>query len=252
MGGGVEQVRSFLNSLDSATRAAPEVLHRQADLEAWAQYELDDPTWADSSLATYAELRERWPDHVAGYLGAAEDLFRANRAEEALPLIEQAVALAPGSVDVRRLHWRILFQSDALPTEEKRPAVEASMAAFQEAAPESIRGLSVLATMYRDLGDDERAEELESLVVERAPFSLRTTLIYGREYNTETDRLNRLYQEARLEAEARAADDARGRKPEVGAQPEGGPAVQACVRRAGGEGADELHGSGEPDHADEH
>lgn len=195
MGRGVEDVRAFLTSLDSASRATPEVLRRQADLESWAQYELDDPAWADSSLATYAELRERWPDHVDGYLGAAEDLFRANRAEEALPLAEQAVALAPGSVDVRQWHWWILFESGVLPAEERSAAVEASIAAFRDEGPESIRGLSAVASMYRDMEDIERAEELEALVVERAPRSRHASLIYAREYGAESSELNRLYQE---------------------------------------------------------
>ncbi|WP_419948887.1 redoxin domain-containing protein [Candidatus Palauibacter sp.] len=195
-GRGVEEVRAFLTSLDSATRAAPEVLRRQADLESWAQYELDDPAWADSSLATYAELRERWPEHVDGYLGAAEDLFRANRAEEALPLVEQAVALAPGSVDVRQWHWWILFESGVLPAEERGPAVEASIGAFRDAGPESIRGLSAVASMYRDMEDVERAEALEALVVERAPLSRHASLIYAREYGAESSELNRLYQES--------------------------------------------------------
>ncbi|MCZ0934766.1 MAG: redoxin domain-containing protein [Gemmatimonadetes bacterium] len=191
---GIEGGRSFLASLDSDTREASEVLYQQARLEWWAQYELDDPTWADSSLATYATLRERWPDHVAGYLGAAEDLFRGNRAEEAAALIEQALALAPGSVDVRELHWRILFESDLLAADERGPAVEASIAAFQDAGPESIRGLSATASMYRDMEDMERAEELEALVVERAPLSRHASLIYAREYNAESSELNRLYQ----------------------------------------------------------
>lgn len=194
MGRAFEEVRSFLTSLDSATRAAPQVLRRQADLESWAQYALDDPTWADSSLATYSDLRERWPDHVDGYLGAAEDLFRANRAEEALPLIEQAVALAPGAVDVRQWHWWILFESGVLAVEERRPAVEASIAAFREAGPESIRGLSSTASMYRDMESIERAEELETRVIERAPLSRHASLIYAREYNAASTELNRLYQ----------------------------------------------------------
>ncbi|WP_420462396.1 redoxin domain-containing protein [Candidatus Palauibacter sp.] len=194
LGSGVEEVRSFLTSLDSATRAAPEVLRRQAELESWAQYELDDPTWADSSLATYAELRDRWPDHVDGYLGAAENLFRANHAAEALLLIEEALALSPASVDVRRLHWRILFESDVLPAEERQPAVEASVTAFRESGPESIHGLSAVAGMYRNMGEVAGAEELEARVIERAPLSRHATRIYAREYNAESSELNRLYQ----------------------------------------------------------
>ncbi|MCY3699602.1 MAG: redoxin domain-containing protein [Gemmatimonadetes bacterium] len=190
----IEGARAFLASLDSVTRATPEILFARAQLESQARYELSDPAWADSSLATYAELRARFPDHVNGYLRAAEDLFRANRAEEALPLIEQAVALAPGSVDVRQWHWWILFESGVLPAEERRPAVEASIAAFRDAGLESIRGLSATASMYRDMEDMERAERLEALVVERAPLSRHASLIYAREYNAASSELNRLYQ----------------------------------------------------------
>ncbi|WP_420616450.1 redoxin domain-containing protein [Candidatus Palauibacter sp.] len=191
---GVEGARAFLAALDSATRATPELLIARAQLESQAQYELSDPAWADSSLATYAELREQFPDHVIGHLRAAENLFRANRPEEALPLIERAVALAPGSVDVRQWHWWILFESDVLPADERRPAVEASITEFTEAGPESIRGFSAVASMYRDMGDTDRAEELEALVVERAPLSRHASLIYAREYSAESSELNRLYQ----------------------------------------------------------
>ena len=192
---GAEHLSEVLSTLDPATRLSPEILLMQAEIQSQAQYELNDPTWADSSLATYSELRERWPDHVDGYLGAAEDLFRANRAEEAISLIEQAVALAPGSVDVRQWHWWILFLSNVLPADERRTAVEASIAAFRDTAPESVRGLYALADMYRDLGDEERAKEFEAQVIERAPLSRHATLIYGREYSTERSKLNELYRE---------------------------------------------------------
>ena len=51
----------------------------------------------------------------------------------------------------------------------------------------------------------------------------------------------------------RAAGEGRRAGPQAGteAQPEGRPALQAEVRRAGGEGAEQLHRSGEPDHEDE-
>ncbi len=189
---GAEHLFDILSTLDPTTRLAPEVLVMQAQIEAQAQYELNDPAWADSSLATYAWVRERWPDHVDGYLRAAEGLFRANRAEEALLLIEQALVLAPGSLDVRQWHWRILLDSDVLPPDERRAAVEASIAAFRDAAPESIRGLHALADVYRDLEDEERAEELEARVVELAPRSRFATLIYGREHNAAASRLYQL------------------------------------------------------------
>ena len=36
---------------------------------------------------------------------------------------------APGSADVRYLHWQILNETDQLPTDERRTAIEASIAA---------------------------------------------------------------------------------------------------------------------------
>ena len=195
----------FLATLDTEIGGSPAVLAARAELENLARYEREDPTWADSSLATYSELRDRWPDHVDGYLHAAEALFRANRPEEALPLIEQAIELAPRSVDVRQWHWWILFESDVLPTDERRPVVEASIEEFLDAAPESLRSLSAMASMYRDLEDDDRAEELEAMVVEREPESRHALLVYiGRQRAEEEERRRILEVHGRDSPEYRA------------------------------------------------
>ncbi|WP_419941450.1 redoxin domain-containing protein [Candidatus Palauibacter sp.] len=194
-GRGAEHLLALFSTLDSATLAAPEVLAIRAEIEFQARYELGDPTWADSSLASYAELRARWPDHVDGYLRPAENLFMANRPEEALPLVERTLALAPGSADARSLHWRILAGSSLLSAEQRRPAVEAGMAEFVDAAPETVRGLYAMAEAYRRLGDGMKAAELETRVVERAPHSLRATLISQNEYQEAGDTMVRLYRE---------------------------------------------------------
>ena len=63
-----EEGMAFLDSLDAATRQHPEVLHARAELEHRAQYALEDPTYADTSLATLstaasalARSRQRLP-----------------------------------------------------------------------------------------------------------------------------------------------------------------------------------------------
>ena len=114
---------AFLDSLDAETLQHPEVLHARAELEYWAQYSLEDPAYVDTSLATLATLRARWPDHVSGYFRAAEYLYQ-EKPQEALALIEEAVRLAPGSAHVRYLHWQILNETDQLPAEERRTAIE--------------------------------------------------------------------------------------------------------------------------------
>ena len=117
----VEEGLAFLDSLDAATLQHPEVLHARAELEYWAQYSLEDPAYADTSLATLATLRERWPDHVSGYFRAAEQLYRANKPQEALPLIEEDIRLSPGSAEVRYWHWNILNKDGSAPRRRATP-----------------------------------------------------------------------------------------------------------------------------------
>ena len=181
---------AFLDSLDAETLQHPEVLHARAELEYWAQYALENPAYADTSLATLATLRERWPDHVSGYFRAAEQLYRANKPQEALPLIEEAVRLAPGSADVRYLHWQILNETDQLPADERRTAIEASIAEYRQAVPETVRGLALLTTAYRNvLEDEEQAAAFEAKLLARAPAGRHASRIHQEKFQQEYRRL---------------------------------------------------------------
>ncbi len=186
----VEEGVAFLDSLDAATLQHPEVLHARAELEYWAQYSLEEPAYADTSLATLAALRARWPDHVSGYLRAAEYLYRANKPQEALPLIEEAIRLSPGSTEVRDWHWHILNKTDLLPADERRPAIEASIAEYRKAAPETVRGLALLTTTYRSvLEDEKKAAEFEAKLMAQDPASRHASWIYQEKFQRETQRL---------------------------------------------------------------
>ncbi len=186
----VEEGVAFLDSLDAETLQHPEVLHARAELEYWAQYSLEEPAYADTSLATLATLRARWPDHVSGYLRAAEYLYRANKPQEALPLIEEAIRLSPGSTEVRDWHWNILNKTDLLPADERRPAIEASIAEYRKAAPETVRGLALLTTTYRGvLEDEEKAAEFEAKLMAQDPASRHASWIYQEKFQRETQRL---------------------------------------------------------------
>ena len=74
-----DAARELLESLDEEIRAWPEVLRMQAELESAASYELDDPTWADSSRATWAEFKEQFPNHVLGHTRLANEAYNARR-----------------------------------------------------------------------------------------------------------------------------------------------------------------------------
>ena len=176
-----DAARELLESLDEEIRAWPEVLRMQAELESAASYELDDPTWADSSRATWAEFKEQFPNHVLGHTRLANEAYNARRMDEWTQLMEAALELAPGSLEVRSQHWRGLWMSELLPSEERLPAVEASMAAYREASPETVEGMQGVASMYRQMEDEERAAELEARIVESDPGSYHASLVYMEE-----------------------------------------------------------------------
>ena len=181
---------AFLDSLDAATLQHPEVLHARAELEYWAHYALENPAYADTSLATLATLRARWPDHVSGYFSAAEQLHRSNKPQEALPLIEEAIRLSPGSAHVRYLHWQILNETDQLPADEQRAAIEASITAYRQAVPETARGLALLTTAYRNvLGDEEQAAAFEAKLLALAPAGRHASRIHQEKFQQEYQRL---------------------------------------------------------------
>ena len=190
-----KSAREFLESLDEEVRGWPEVLRMQAELESQARYELEDPTWADSMRATWAEFKERFPDHVLGYTRLANEAYNARRMDEWTPLMEAALELAPGSAEVRGQHWRGLWMSDLLPREERRSAVEASMAAYGEASPETVEGLQSMASMYRQMEDEERAAELEARIVERDPASYHASSVYLTEMRAASDKLYEIGEE---------------------------------------------------------
>ncbi|WP_419165670.1 redoxin domain-containing protein [Candidatus Palauibacter sp.] len=190
-----EAAREFLEALDEESRATPEVFRMKAELESQARYELQDPTWADSSRATWTEFGEMFPDHVLGYMRLANEAYNARRMDEWTPLMEAALDLAPGSMEVRRQHWRGLWMSELLPREERHPAVEASMGAFREASPETLRGLNGMASMYREMDDEESAAELEARVVERDPGSYHASMVYLAEMRGEDEKLYELREE---------------------------------------------------------
>ena len=192
----VEEGLAFLDSVDEATLQHPEVLHARAQFE--VRRARENPAYVDTSLATLALLRERWPNHVSGYRRAAEYLY-LKKPQEALALIETAVRLAPGSADVRYWHWQILNVTDLLPAEERRPAIEAGIAEYRQAVPEALHGLTMLATVYSDfLADEEKASEFEAKLVALAPESRQASWAYQREYKrieseleSERDRIER-------------------------------------------------------------
>ena len=115
--------------------------------------------------------------------------------DEWTSLMEAALELAPGSAEVRAQHWRGLWMSELLPREERRPAVEASMAAYREASPETVEGLQSMASMYRQMDDEERAAELEAQIVELDPAGYHASGVYLAAMRATNDKLYEITEE---------------------------------------------------------
>ena len=190
-----EAARGFLASLDEETRGWPEVMRMEAEIESQARYELEDPAWADSMRATWAEYKERFPDHVLGYTRLANEAYNDRRMDEWTSLMEAALELAPGSAEVRGQHWRGLWMSDLLPREERRAAIEAGMAAYREASPETVEGLQSMASMYRQMEDEERAAEIEAQIVERDPAGPHASSVYLSRMRAAREKLSEIREE---------------------------------------------------------
>ena len=190
-----EAAREFLASLDEEARGWPGVLRMEAEIEDLARYELEDPTWADSMRATWAEYKERFPDHVLGYTRLANEAYNDRRMDDWTSLMEAALELAPGSAEVRGQHWRGLWMSELLPREERRPAIEASMAAYRKASPETVEGLQSMATLYRQMEDEERAAELDARIVERDPTGYHASRVYYARMEAANDKLREVREE---------------------------------------------------------
>ncbi len=190
-----EAAREFLESLDEEARGWPEVLRMEAEIEDLARYELEDPTWADSMRATWAEYKERFPDHVLGYTRLANEAYNDRRMDDWTSLMEAALELAPGSAEVRSQHWRGLWMSELLPREERRPAIEASMAAYRKASPETVEGLQSMATLYRQMEDEERAAELEAQIVKSDPAGYHASRVYYAQMEAANDKRREIIEE---------------------------------------------------------
>ena len=69
------------------------------------------------------------------------------------------------------------------------------MAAYREASPETVEGLYSMASVYREMGDEERAGELEAQIVERDPAGYHASGVYLAEMRAARDKLYEIGEE---------------------------------------------------------
>jgi tetratricopeptide (TPR) repeat protein len=129
----------------------------------------------DEAAARYATLRERFPEHVEGYLGGASVLRNSFRLPEAESLLESAFLKFPSEARLWLEHARLPvfapLRSDRRPDEALR-----RLAAIRERFPDLVEGYTAAVRILIDEGERDAAEALAAAAVERFPENALATV----------------------------------------------------------------------------
>lgn len=106
-------------------------------------------------------------------LAMAHALLNADRAREALPLVEALMRHAPGSIDVLLAHARVLALL------ERWGAAEESLKAVLLRRPDDPEALKAWALLRLRRGEVEPARAVARQVLEQDPFDAEAQLLHG-------------------------------------------------------------------------
>ncbi len=169
------------------------------DLRAWraaVRYDAANVAPVDTgaqraALGELAELRRDQPDRIPAYHLAGERLLRRSPSE-ALPLIKGALALQPGSTELRRDYWTLLSRQPGATDEARRAAVTSDIATWVAAMDSGTTALATASKQLRDMKSDTLAQMLEDRLLARAPVSREADELLWRRARSWTDSLRSL------------------------------------------------------------
>lgn len=189
------QYEPVLAFLDSAVRRT----NGDYDLRAWraaVRYDAAGVTPVDSAaqraaLSELAELRRDQPARVPAYHLAAKRLLRRSP-EEALPIITRALALQPGSVELRRDYWALLERQPGATDEVRHDAVIKDVATWVSEMDSATIALSAASNQLRKIKSDSLARVHEERLLARAPVSREADELRWRRAKMWTDSIRAL------------------------------------------------------------
>ena len=124
-----------------------------------------------AALATYEQARQADPSNVNAHYQPATYLSGVRRSDEALPLLQKALTLAPGSTAVHQAYWSAVNGSQKLSREEKTAAVQSDMERFLAQHGSRASVLFAASSMAAELKDTARQRDLEEQILARFPDS---------------------------------------------------------------------------------
>jgi FkbM family methyltransferase len=132
----------------------------------------------DAAIAAYAAARAADPAYVPGWLNAGRLLLRRGDRAGAVPLLEQAVALAPESADIQNTMARLLFSAgrhdEAIRAAERACSLDPDSKDFQKLR----RRLARRAGAEEPRNPPQKSEESAEPILHVATFNRS-----GREYS---------------------------------------------------------------------
>lgn len=123
----------------------------------------------EEALQLFAEARKIDPTNLSGYYLPGTYLNWRNRHGEALPLLEEALALSPNSLSVHEQYWRAVLGAKEMSREAKHQELEADIEAYLQRRSDSPRVLSAVTRVCRELKWEERLKQIEYEILTRFP-----------------------------------------------------------------------------------
>jgi tetratricopeptide (TPR) repeat protein len=130
-----------------------------------------------ASLDAFDEAHKIDPNNVNALYLPGTYLTSLRRADEAIPLLKQAVTIAPGSTAVHQAYWRALNGSQKLTAEQKPAEIQADMTPFLQKHGSRAAVMYAASSMYGDLKNKDKQRELEEMVLSKFPGSMESEWI---------------------------------------------------------------------------
>lgn len=124
-----------------------------------------DPALLAAGLQAFEEIRRLHPDNLSAWFFPGTTLINQRQLDEGLPLLQQAVELAPHSLNVHQRYWAALASRRDLSAEEKKAIVLADADRILALRGHRPATLSALANTYREHGATDRLDEVETRVL---------------------------------------------------------------------------------------
>jgi tetratricopeptide (TPR) repeat protein len=125
-----------------------------------------------AALDVFAEARRLDPKNVDAHYQPGSYLSGLRRADEAIALLKEAVALAPTSTTVHRAYWSAINGSTTMTREAKDAAVKADLEPFLEKSGDRSGALYAVSSAYGDLKLADKQKEIEEMILAKFPDTI--------------------------------------------------------------------------------